>query len=89
MVRLSDVDAPKHMPSDSGNIGLYDKEDLKKLEEFQQASKVPVEHMLNNNDKCSSEWCFKTRASENGKEYNDKDRKFCFKENDNQLYNIL
>ena len=54
-----------------------------------QASKVPLEHMLNNHVKCSAEWCFQTRASEEGKEYNDKDEEFRYKENDNQLYNLL
>ena len=34
------------------------------LEELIQESKVPLEHIFNNNDKCSAEWCFKTRSSE-------------------------
>ena len=53
------------------------------------ASKVPLEHMFNCRENCSAEWCFKTRASEEGKTYNDKDDEFCCKKNDNQLYNLL
>ena len=45
--------------------------------------------MFNNHDNCSAEWCFKTRASEEGNTYNDKDDKFRCKQNDNQLYNLL
>ena len=45
--------------------------------------------MFNNHDNCSAEWCFKTRAPEEGNTYNDKDDKSRCKQNDNQLYNIL
>ena len=34
-------------------------------------------------------WCFKTRASEEGKTYNKRDDKFRCKQNDNQMYNLL
>ena len=33
------------------------------IKEFSEASKVTLEHMFNNNENCSAEWCFKTRAS--------------------------
>ena len=45
--------------------------------------------MYNNHDNCSAEWCFKTRASAEGKEYNKKHNAFYCKENFNQVYNIL
>ena len=54
-----------------------------------EASKVPLEHMFNSHAKCSEEWCFKTRASEEVKIYNDKGDEFRCKQNDNQLYNLL
>ena len=53
------------------------------LDELQQASKVPLEHIFKNNDNCSAEWCFKTRAQEEGNTYNDKYEKYRCKENDN------
>ena len=53
------------------------------------ASKVPLEHMFNCHENCSAESCFKTRASEEGKKYNDKDDEFRCKQNNNQLYNLL
>ena len=59
------------------------------LEELQQTSKVPLEHMFNNHVKCSDEWFFNTRALEEGNEYNNKDNKFRCKENVNQLYKLL
>ena len=52
-----------------------------------EASKDPLEHMFNSHANCSAEWC--TRASEEGKKYNDKDDEFRCKQNNNQLYNIL
>ena len=39
----------------------------KTIEEFSEASKVPLDHMFNNNDNFSAEWCLNTRASEEGK----------------------
>ena len=45
--------------------------------------------MFNSHDNCSTEWCFKTRASEEGKTYNERDDEFRWKQNDNQLYNLL
>ena len=53
------------------------------------ASKVPLEHSFNSHYNCSEEWCFKKRAPEEGKTYNDKDDEFHCKQNDNQLYNLL
>ena len=53
------------------------------------AGKVPLEHMFNCHENCSAEWCFKTRASEEGKTYNDKDDESRCKQKNNQLYNIL
>ena len=60
----------------------------KTTEELSEASKVPLEHMFNSHDNYSADWCFKTRSSEEGKTYNDKDDKFRWKQNDNQLYNF-
>ena len=45
--------------------------------------------MFNSHDNCCSEWCFKTRVSEEGKTYNKRDDEFRWKQNDNQLYNLL
>ena len=71
-------------------LGVYDKEEWKKsLEELRQKVKVPLEHVVNNNNKFSSEWCFKTRSSEEDKEYKNKDDELCCKENDNKMYNPL
>ena len=42
------------------------------LEELRQASRVPLEHMFNHHDNCRVEWCLNTRASAEGKEYNEK-----------------
>ena len=53
-----------------------------------EASKVPLKHMFNSHENCSAEWCFKTRASEEGKAYNDKEDEFRCKQNDNQMYNL-
>ena len=60
----------------------------KTIEELSEASKIPLEHMFNIHNNCSSEWCFKTRASEEGKIYEKDDELRC-KQNDNQLYNLL
>ena len=60
----------------------------KTIDELSAASKVPLEHTFNCHENCSAEWCFKTRASEEGKTYNDKDGEFRCKQNDNQLYNV-
>ena len=38
----------------------------KTIEELSTASKVPLEHMFNCHVNCSAEWCFQTRASEEG-----------------------
>ena len=65
------------------------KKNREKTEELSEASKVPPKHMFNSYEKCSTEWCFKTRVSEEGKTYNDKDDELLFKQNENQLYNIL
>ena len=54
-----------------------------------ESSKVPLEHMFKSHEKCSAEWCFKTRASEEGKTYNNKDEEWFYKQNDNLLYNLL
>ena len=61
----------------------------KTIEELSEASKVPLEHMFNSHNNCSAEWCFKTRASEEGKTYNKRDKKIRCKQNNNQLNNIL
>ena len=61
----------------------------KTIEELSEASKVPLKHTFNSHDNCSSEWCFKTRASEEGNTYNKRDDEFRYKQNDNQLYNLL
>ena len=45
--------------------------------------------MFNRHNNCSTEWCFKTRASEEGNTYNKRDDEFRCKQNDNQLYNLL
>ena len=54
-----------------------------------EASKVPIEHMFNSHANFSAEWCFKTRASEEGKTCNERDEEFRCKQNYNQLYNLL
>ena len=54
-----------------------------------EANKVPLEHMFNSHENCSAEWCFKTRASEEGNTYNNKYNEFRCKQNNNQLYNLL
>ena len=61
----------------------------KTIEELGEASKVPLEHMFNSHENCSAEWCFKKRASEEIKTYNERDDEFRCKQNDNQLYNLL
>ena len=54
-----------------------------------EASKITLEHMFNINGNCSAEWCFKTRAPEEVKTYNETDNGFRRKQNDNQQYNLL
>ena len=54
---------------------MIKKNRVKTTEELSEASKVPLEHMFNSHENCSAEWCFKTRASEEGNTYNDKDNK--------------
>ena len=61
----------------------------KTIEELSEAIKVPLEHMFNSRVNCSVEWCFKTRASEEGNTYNKRDNEFRCKKNYNQLYNLL
>ena len=50
------------------------------IEDLSEASKVPLEHA-----NYSAEWCFKTRASEEGKTYNERNDGFRCKQNDNHL----
>ena len=57
--------------------------------ELSEASKVPLEHMFNSHDNCSTEKWFKTRAPEELNTYNKTYDKFCCKQNDNQMYNFL
>ena len=57
--------------------------------QLSEASKIPLEHMFNSHDNCSAEWCFKTRASEEGNKYNERGDGFRCKQNNNQLYNLL
>ena len=59
---------------------------MEKIEELSEASKVPLKHMLKIHDNCSAEWCFKTRATEEGKTYNERDNEFRCKQNNNQSY---
>ena len=59
--------------------GYTIKKNRGKIEELSEASKVPLEHIFNSNASCIAEWCFKTRAPEEGKKYNDKDNEFCCK----------
>ena len=67
-------------------LGVHDKNNREKtIEDFSEASKVPPEHVFNSYDNFSAEWCFNTRAPEEGKTYNETDDEFCCKQNDNQL----
>ena len=34
------------------------------LDELQEVGQIPLEHMFYNHEHCSSEWCLKTRATE-------------------------
>ena len=71
-------------------LGVHDKKEQgKTIEDLSEASNPLLKHMFNSYDNCSAEWCFKTRAPEEGKTYNNKDNKFCCKQKDNQLYNLL
>ena len=45
----------------------------KTVEELSEGNKVPLKKMFNSHENCSVEWCFKKRASEEGKLYNDRD----------------
>ena len=54
-------------------LGVHDKKEQEKIEDFSEASKVPLEHMFNSHDNYSVDRCLNTRASEEGKTYNDKD----------------
>ena len=51
-------------------VYMIKKNKEKTIEEFSESSKVPLEHMFNSHANCNSEWCFKKRASEEGKTYN-------------------
>ena len=42
--------------------GCMIKNYMKKIEDLSEGTKVPLQHMFNNHDNCSTEWCFKTRA---------------------------
>ena len=65
------------MPYNPIRIGLYkEKNGNNGLDKLQESRKVTLEHMLNNHEHCSSYWCFMTRASVEGKKYNDKDDEF-------------
>ena len=55
------------------------------IEEFSEASKVPLEHIFNSRSNCSVELCFKKRASEEGNTYNKKYNELRCKQNDNKL----
>ena len=61
----------------------------KTIEELSEASKVPLEHMFNSHGNYIAEWCFNTRAREEGNTCNEIDDGLCCKQNDNHLYNIL
>ena len=65
-------------------LGVHDKKEKEKtIEELSEESKVPLEHVFNNHENCSAEWCLKTIAPEEGKTYNEKDIEFCCKQRDN------
>ena len=51
------------------------------LEEFKRNSNAPLEHMFNNHDYCSSEWCNALKAREENKQYTHPDG-FCDKTTD-------
>ena len=53
--------------------GYMIKKSGKKIEKLSEASKVPLEHMFNSHDNYIAEWCFKTRAPEEGKTYTETD----------------
>ena len=64
---------------------MIKKDREKTIKELSEARNFPLGHMFNSCENCIEEWCFKTRASEEGKIYNDKDEEFRCKQNDNQL----
>ena len=69
---------------------VHDKKEYgKTIEELSEASTVSFERIFNSHDNCSADWCFKTRAPEEGNVYNNKEDEFRCKQNHNQLYNIL
>ena len=49
----------------------------KNIEDFSEASKVPLERIFKTPDNFSAEWCFKKRAPQEGRTYDDKDDEFC------------
>ena len=58
-------------------LGVHDKKQQgEKSEELSEANNVPLERMFNIHNSCSAEWCFKTRASKEGKTYNNKYNEF-------------
>ena len=57
-------------------LGVHDKEYQKEsLDKLQEANKVPLEKMFNNDEHCRTYWCFKKTALVEGNEYNNKDDK--------------
>ena len=65
------------------------KNKTKTILELSEAREVTLEHMFNSNENISVEWCFNTRAPEEGEICNDKNDEFNCKQNDNKLYNLL
>ena len=77
-------------PQNQEILLVHDKKEYgKTIEELSEASTVSFERIFNSHDNCSADWCFKTRAPEEGNAYNDKDDGFRCKKNDNQLHNLL
>ena len=68
---------------------MIKKDREKTIKELSEARNFPLEHMFNSCDNCIEEWCFKTRASEEGKIYNKTDDEFRYRQNYNQLYNLF
>ena len=61
----------------------------KTLADMKRACKAPVEHMFNNHEFCSSQWCMKLRAKEEKKTYVEKEGEFHCKEKEKGLYNLI
>ena len=61
----------------------------KKLAEMKRACKAPIEHMFNNHEFCSSQWCMQLRAKEEKKTYIEKEGEFHCKEKEMGLYNLI